>query len=536
RRRARNPSDSARGRGPLRCRVPVCRAPIAARRSVRTGLCSNECRSSASPRVAPCHARWPAIGRWCAKPPDCRTPPRPGSGVSRNPPAPRSCLRRSECPDCSRSPRSRGHAPPGHVHRPGGNARPECGRRAAPRTVWSRTRRMGCRTSMMLLRSGHPSKRGSPRNTSRLRVDCWPGSRNMLGNIRHGTGTIMNATKIMALALLLGASAGVVALAKPPAKLPAPVVVAPVDPAYMWELGDLYASPEVWTAEHDRVKSSTEGFEKYKGTLGKSAKDMLVALSAFSDAQRAGARLAAYAGLKADEDVRIAANQERQQLSASLQTLYNEKTAWVTPEILRLGADKVRKFEADEPELARRFGFYLDNVLRQAPHTLSDESEGVLAATGDVLAQPDAIYSVLANAEAPFPSVKLSDGSTVTIDQGSYSKYRQSPVRADRKKVFDAFWSMWKKYEGTLGATLTAQVMGEVFNAKVRHYPNSLAAAVFADNMPEAVYRQLVAQANAGLPTMYRYLKLRKKLLGITGDLNYYDIYPSMFKLPAPQH
>jgi len=343
--------------------------------------------------------------------------------------------------------------------------------------------------------------------------------------------------RIAALTLTIAAFGGVLALAKPATKpVPAPAAATPVDPAYMWDLTDLYPSSEAWTAERDRVKASTEGFDQYKGTLGKSAKDMLAALSAFSDAQRAGARLAAYAGLKADEDVRIAANQERQQLAASLQTLFNEKTAWVTPEILAIGADKVHAFEASEPELARRFGFYLDNVLRQAPHTLSTESEAVLASAGDVLSQPNAIYSVLANAEAPFPSVTLSDGGTVTIDQGSYSKYRQSPVRADRKRVFDSFWGMWKKYEGTLGATLTTQVMGEVFNAKVRHYPNSLAAAVFADNMPEAVYRQLVAQANAGLPTMYRYLKLRKKLLGIKDNLAYYDIYPSMFKLAEPQH
>ena len=94
----------------------------------------------------------------------------------------------------------------------------------------------------------------------------------------------------------------------------------------------------------------------------------------------------------------------------------------------------------------------------------------------------------------------------------------------------------WKKYEGTFGATLTTQVMGEVFNAKVRHFPNSLSAALFPDNMPESVYRQLVAQANAGLPTLYRYLKLRKKLLGIDGELAYYDIYPSMFKPEGMQH
>ncbi|HUO90616.1 MAG TPA: M3 family oligoendopeptidase [Rhizomicrobium sp.] len=342
----------------------------------------------------------------------------------------------------------------------------------------------------------------------------------------------MKTTRIAALALMMTACGAVLAAARP-AEAPAPAA-APADAAYMWDLTDLYPSPEAWTAERDRVKAQIEGFDRYKGTLGKSAKAMLAALSAFSDAQRAGARLAAYAGLKADEDVRIAVNQERNQLAASLQTLFNEKTAWVIPEILAIGPAKVKAFEKQEPELAHRFDFYLDNVLRQAPHTLSKESEGVLAAAGDVLAQPDAIYSVLANGEVPFPQVTLSDGQTVTIGQGTYAKYRQVANRDDRKKVFDAFWGMWKKYEGTLGATLTTQVMAEVFNAKVRHYPNSLAAAVFADNMPEAVYRQLVAQANAGLPTMYRYLRLRKKLLGIQGDLAYYDIYPTMFRLEHP--
>jgi len=347
----------------------------------------------------------------------------------------------------------------------------------------------------------------------------------------------MKTSRIASIALTVCAAAIAAAVAKSPKPAPAPAATAaPVDPAYMWDLADLYPSPEAWTAERDRVKGQVEGFDRYKGTLGKSAKDMLAALGTFSDAQRALARLASYAGLKADEDVRIAENQERQQLAAALGTLLNEKTAWVTPEILAVGPDKVRKFEADEPELARRFGFYLDNTLRQAPHTLSNESEGVLASAGDVLAQPDAIYSVLANAEVPFPTVKMSDGSTVTVGQGTYPKYRQVANRDDRKKVFDAFWGMWKKYEGTLGATLTTQVMAEVFNAKVRHYPNALAAAVFADNMPEAVYRQLVAQANGGLPTFYRYLKLRKKLLGVQGDLAYYDIYPTMFKMEHPPH
>jgi oligoendopeptidase F len=308
------------------------------------------------------------------------------------------------------------------------------------------------------------------------------------------------------------------------------------NPAYMWDLGDLYGSPENWTAAHDKLTAEVTALAKLKGTLGKSANSMLSGLSAISHAREEADRLNVYASLKGDEDVRVAPNQERLQLSMALLTKLGEATAWVTPEILKVGAKRVHAFEKTSPELARRFGFFLDDTLRHAPHTLTTQSEGVIAAAGQVLQQPDNIYSQLANGELPFPTVTLSDGSKATLTQATYSKYRQAPVRADRKLVFDSFWGTWKKYEGTFGQMLTTQAMGEEFDARVRHFPSALADATFADNMPDAVYRQLVAQANAGLPTMYRYLKLRKKLLGIDGDLAYYDIYPTMFKLDTPLH
>ena len=125
----------------------------------------------------------------------------------------------------------------------------------------------------------------------------------------------------------------------------------------------------------------------------------------------------------------------------------------------------------------------------------------------------------------------MADGTEVTLDQPAYEKYRSSENHADRKLVFDTFWSLWSKYKETLGASLTAQVMGNVFSARARKHPNALSAALFPDNMPENVYRTLVAQAHAGLPTLHRYLRLRKRLLGVTDQLRYYDGYPPMFHL-----
>ncbi len=297
----------------------------------------------------------------------------------------------------------------------------------------------------------------------------------------------------------------------------------------MWDLSDLYLNEQAWTRDYARLKEETQRLDAFKGTLGANAAAMLKALDAISHASKEANRLFTYASLRADEDLSNSKNQERKQQAGALHTLISEKTAWLAPEILGLGAAKVKAFESQDRALAERHGFSLDNILRAGPHTLGVEAESVLAAAGDVLQQPDSIYGQLANSDLPFPTVKLSDGTSARLDQSGYERYRQAQNRADRKLVFDSFWGSWKQYESTQGAILTAQIMGDVFRAKARKHANALAAALFPDAMPEAVYRTLVAQANAGLPTLHRYFSLRKQLLGVSGPLEYYDIYPTMF-------
>ncbi len=299
----------------------------------------------------------------------------------------------------------------------------------------------------------------------------------------------------------------------------------------MWDLADLYPTPEAWSASYGKTKASAEKLDGFKGTLGTSANAMFSALDATSALHKESDRLLVYARLKADEDLRVAAEQERRQQAQALSIVIGEKTAWMAPEIVGLGAAKVKEFDAQSKELSDRFGFYLDNTLRAAPHTLGVEAESVLAAAGNVLAQPNAIYRQLANAELPYPDFTLPSGEKVRLDQSAYEKYRQAVDRTERKEVFDAYWGAWKKFEGTAGATLTAQVMADVFAAKTRKFDSALSAALFPFNMPETVYRTLIAQTNAALPTLHRYLKMRKARLAIEGELAYYDNYPSMFPL-----
>ncbi len=308
---------------------------------------------------------------------------------------------------------------------------------------------------------------------------------------------------------------------------------AQVAPGQRWDLAQLYASSQAWSQCYQRAKVDVASLDRYSGTLGKSVEAMLTALVAVSDTRRELLRLFSYAALHSDEDLRDAGNLERKQQAQSLLTELAQKTAWLAPEVQSLGQVKARAYLEQSTALKRRFEFFLIETLRRAPHTLGVEAESVLAATGDILAQPHSVFEQLVDAELPYPTLNI-EGQDVRIGHAQYDKYRGSDDRAVRKAVFDAFWGAFHGYQGTLGSNLTAQVMGDVFCARARRFSNSLEQALFEDNMPEQVYRTLVAQANAGLPTLHRYLKLRKRMLGIHDELAYFDNYPSLFKLASP--
>lgn len=297
-----------------------------------------------------------------------------------------------------------------------------------------------------------------------------------------------------------------------------------------WDLTELYATAQAWSQSYQHARREVASLDGYKGTLGNSAEAICTALAAISDARRELLRLYSYASLRSDEDLRDAVNLERKQQAQSLLTELAQKTAWLAPEVQSLGQAKVRAYVEQSTTLKWRFDFFLMETLRRAPHTLGVEAESVLAATGDVLAQPQSVYEQLVDAELPFPTLDI-EGQKVRISHVQYEKYRGSDDRAVRKTVFDAFFGAFNGYQGTLGSNLTAQVMGDVFSARARRFGTSLEHSLFEDNMPEGVYRTLVAQANAGLPTLHRYLRLRKRLLGIDDELAYYDNYPSLFTL-----
>ncbi|WEJ97867.1 MAG: oligoendopeptidase F [Candidatus Sphingomonas phytovorans] len=303
----------------------------------------------------------------------------------------------------------------------------------------------------------------------------------------------------------------------------------PVDVA-AWDLSELYPSDAAWDAARKDVLAKIPGLLRFKGTLGTSADALAAALVAQSDLGRVAGRVYTYISLKADEDLRVAANQERQTQASDMFTAFGEATSWIAPELLALGKGKIDGFVAASQILRSRFDFYLADIVRQTEHILSPEGEILLAGTSSPFSGARDIREQLVASDIPWPTVTLSTGKQVRLDDQAYTLNRDAPNRADRKLVFDTFWAEYGRFKSSLGAAYLSHVKADIFQKKARKYPTSLAMFLSGNNVPEAVYRSLVAETNKGLPQLHRYFELRRRMLKLP-DMAYYDIYPPLVQL-----
>jgi oligoendopeptidase F len=290
-----------------------------------------------------------------------------------------------------------------------------------------------------------------------------------------------------------------------------------------WRLTDLYPSDEAWRAAKDKLVARIPEVQKYKGTLGQSPQQLAAGLSLVNDLNKEFSRVYVYTGLIADQDTRLARYRAMKQEMDQLGSSFGADTAFVEPEILKIDGATIDAYIAKEPKLAP-YTFYLHDLLRRQAHTLSEPEEKIIADAGLMSSAPSDVYGVFTNADFPFPTVTLADGTTRKLDQATFSVSRSLPNREDRRKVFDAFFGALGDYRGTIGTALNAEVQKDLFYMRARKYPTTLDAALEPDSIPTSVYTKLIDGVNANLPTFHRYLNLRKRMLGLS-DLHYYDLY-----------
>ena len=297
---------------------------------------------------------------------------------------------------------------------------------------------------------------------------------------------------------------------------------------YKWNLTGLYASDEAWREAFNQIQPKLDEVEKFKGTITQSADNLLKVMQYNTEISKESAKLFIYAGMNSDLDTRnmkyTGMKQELQQLFSN----YGAKAAFIEPEILTASWETIDGYIKQEPKL-EDYRMGLQNLFRMKKHSLSEQEERIMALAGMVTNVPHAIYGTFSDADMPKPEVTLSDGEKVKIGSAEYNRLRATPNRADRELVFKTYWDNFAKFRASYGEMLSGNVNADIFRAKARHYDSALEASLYPSNIPVEIYHSLVDNVNKSLPAFHRYLKIKKRMMGVD-TLKYLDLYAPVVK------
>ena len=293
-----------------------------------------------------------------------------------------------------------------------------------------------------------------------------------------------------------------------------------------WATEDMYPSDEAWEQDLATVAEDQKLFASYAGRLGESGQTLYDYFIKMETADEKIERLANYCMRKADEDTRNATYQAMSGKFMSVMTALNAACSFQTPEIMALSDETMEQFYKDCPKL-ERYRRYLTDMRRRKEHILSPAEEKLLAATGEMGNAPDNIYGAFADADITFPDAVDSEGKHHPLTQGTYIACVESADRQLRKSAYENLYHTFGNFKNTAAALLNAQGKQLKFYADARKYPSTLDAALDRTNVPTAVYLNLIEAVHQNMDKMHRYVRLRKKLLGLD-ELHFYDVYTSL--------
>ena len=299
-----------------------------------------------------------------------------------------------------------------------------------------------------------------------------------------------------------------------------------LDPQFTWDTTDLFSSDGAWEAEIPEIQKLIEQLKACQGTLGRSAQDLLAYLKLGDQFTLKAEPFACYAMYLRDQDTRDSKAQKMSGQMMNLLIQADEATAFATPEILDISDETMERFYQEEPGL-EHYRLALTRIRRQKEHTLSPKEEALLASAGKVSQSPSDIYKNLHDADLSFPDAVDQEGNKHPVTQGTYIPLVQSADRTLRESAFRNFYSSFGQFRNTFAAALEGQMKQLQFFADARKYPSALAAALDKTEVPVEIYHNLIAAVRESFPTMHRYIRLRKKMLGVD-ELHYYDIYAPM--------
>lgn len=290
-----------------------------------------------------------------------------------------------------------------------------------------------------------------------------------------------------------------------------------------WAIQDLFATDDDWRAALAKAKEFIPRITAFRGRLAESGAVLLSFFRLDDEISLTFDALVHYAQRRSDEDTRVAAYQEMVSQVTRFAVEIQSAAAFETPELLAISDEDMNRLYAEAPEL-ELYRLNIDRIRRRREHVLSDKEEAILAAAGEMAASPDDIYSMLNDADLKFPDAVDKDGIAHPVTHGTFIPLMQSYDRVLRKSAFDSLYSVYGQFRNTSAATLSAQLKQLLFFANVRKYPSTLDAALDGNEVPTEIYRNLIDAVHRSFAPMYRYVALRKKLLGVD-ELHMYDLY-----------
>ena len=292
---------------------------------------------------------------------------------------------------------------------------------------------------------------------------------------------------------------------------------------FTWNLSDIFESDEAWNRENEALKAMPEKIAAYQGHLGGSAEELLSFFKLDDELSVRLGKLYGYAHCKSDQDTANGFYQDMRGKAMNTLVAISSAAAFAAPEIMAIDEDTLTLFYVAQPELETyRRSIY--SIRRRAAHILSPAEERLLAAAGEMANSPDSIGSTLRNADLKFSPAVDSQGEEHLLTSGTYGLLLQSEDRTLRRSAFENTYGRMDEFKNTIAATLDAQFKQLRFFADARQYPSTLAAALDGNEVPEQVYLSLIEAVHQNLDKMYRYVALRKKLLGVD-ELHMYDVY-----------
>ncbi|KIL73110.1 oligoendopeptidase F [Bacillus badius] len=295
-----------------------------------------------------------------------------------------------------------------------------------------------------------------------------------------------------------------------------------------WRLEDIFETDERWNEEFEQVKKLSEQAKSYQGKLGESAESLYNFFTYQDELLERMGKLYTYSHMRYDQDTTNSHYQGMDDRAKNLYTQIASALSYAVPEILAIDEEQLKKFVATHEGLDV-YRHAIEEINLQRPHVLSASEENLLAQASEVTSASSNTFSMLNNADLEFPAIKDEEGNEVQITHGRYIQFLESDDRRVREEAFKAVYKTYGNFKNTFASTLSSQVKKDNFYARVRHYNNAREAALAGNNIPEAVYDNLVKTVNNHLPLLHRYVELRKKVLGVD-ELHMYDLYTPLVK------